>query len=173
MAHNGYRTLTIAQRDLTVPEFTDWQARYEDAQVGLCVGVIWLLVGIHGFALQANDCFHVLHCNVKTGLLLKESGLLLAGFGCEHPTAHCVLAAAPHLFLACRFFCQNDLGNRDRRMAEEQEKIEVNLHLVGATAVEDKLQVGGFERMPQEQDLVRVLLNTNTSCVCKAINAAA
>jgi hypothetical protein len=67
MAHNGYRTLTIAQRDLTVPEFTDWQARYEDAQVGLCVGVIWLLVGIHGCALQANDCFHVIHCNVKAG----------------------------------------------------------------------------------------------------------
>jgi hypothetical protein len=57
-------------------------------------------------------------------------------------------------------------------MAEEQEKIEVNLHLVGATAVEDKLQVGGFESMPQEQDLVRVL-HTNTSCVFKAINAAA
>eukprot|EP00775_Hariotina_reticulata_P007204 gene7204-7418_t len=68
MAHNGYRTLTIAQQDLSVQEFTNWQARYEEAQ--------------------------------------------------------------------------NDLGNRDRRMAEEQEKIEVDLHLVGATAVEDKLQDG-------------------------------
>jgi hypothetical protein len=31
--------------------------------------------------------------------------------------------------------------DREGRMAAEQERIEMNLHLVGATAVEDKLQV--------------------------------
>ena len=39
-------------------------------------------------------------------------------------------------------FChQVAMDNRDGRMAAEQERIEVGLELLGATAVEDKLQV--------------------------------
>jgi magnesium-transporting ATPase (P-type) len=36
---------------------------------------------------------------------------------------------------------QVSMVDREGRMAAEQERIEMNLHLVGATAVEDKLQV--------------------------------
>ena len=33
MAHNGYRTLTIAQRDVGFDEFEAWQVGYDAAQV--------------------------------------------------------------------------------------------------------------------------------------------
>jgi len=49
---------------------------------------------------------------------------------------------------------QNALENREERVAKEDEKIEVNLKLVGSTAIEDKLQ-------DEVQDTIRFMKDTH------------
>lgn len=162
MAGAGYRTLCIAEKVLTEEQYAKWAESYQAACVALTVGAGGGGVGLRGRRATGGCLLPALEVGTRYGYGWRVAGCLYRGSSirCYCPRTarpRCMVSAwlgacvaqvqgfSPLLFHGSPSYSVPPLPlshsqDREAKVAAASEAIERDMELLGATAVEDKLQ---------------------------------